>query len=203
MEAHPNKKNLLFIGANDMSEIESYIKEYQNGIFIEAIPWIYNEMVKKLDRVNKLYKTNYIGLNCLVSSEEGKEYTFNIFSNQGASSSIYEPNPETWAWDSVKKVDTMVLKSTTIEQIIKDQKWEQTKYDVILDTQGAELDVLKGFGDSNFPNIESLQTEISTKEYYIGGVLFETLNDFLISKKFQITSPPHTTHCDVKYLPVR
>lgn len=195
-----HKKNLLFIGANDMSEIGNYVSQYQNAIFIEAIPSIYDIMVKKLDNMNKKFNTNYIGCNRLVSDVEDKEYTFNIFSNQGASSSIYEPNPAEWAWADVKKVDTLVLKSTTIENIIKAHKWENVKYDVILDVQGAELDVLKGFGESNFQNVLSLQTEISTKEYYKGGVLFHTLNDYIQSKGFQLCSPPHASHCDVKYV---
>jgi hypothetical protein len=97
-------------------------------------------------------------------------------------------------------VDTLVLKSTTIEKIIKDFQWENVKYDVILDVQGAELDVLKGFGESNFQNVMSLQTEVSTKEFYKGGVLFDTLNDYIQSKGFELCSPPHTVHCDVKYV---
>jgi len=98
--------NLLFIGANDMSEIANYFPKYN---------------------------TNYTGCNRLVSDVEGKTYKFNVFSNQVASSSIYE---------------------------------------------------------ANFQNVLSLQTEISTKPYYNGGVLFDTLNDYLQSKGFLLTSPP-------------
>jgi FkbM family methyltransferase len=193
------KKNLLFIGANDMSEIENYVPKYQNAIFIEAIPSIYDVMMVKLENMNKKYNTNYVGCNRLVSDVEGKEYSFNIFSNQGASSSIYKANPDEWAWADVKQVDALSLKATTIENVIKAYGWEHTKYDVILDVQGAELDVLKGFGESNFQNVLSLQTEISTKAYYQGGVLFEDLNDYLQSKGFLLTTPPHATHCDVLY----
>jgi len=191
--------NLLFIGANDMGEIENYYPKYQNGIFIEAIPSIHDIMIEKLNKMNKKYNTNYLGCNRLVSDVEGKTYNFNIFSNQGASSSIYAANPEEWAWATVNQVDTILLKSTTIENVIKTYGWENKKYDVILDVQGAELDVLKGFGETNFQNVLSLQTEISTRPYYKGGVLFDTLNEYLQSKGFLLTSPPHTTHCDVYY----
>jgi FkbM family methyltransferase len=196
-----HKKNLLFIGANDMSEIANYVPNYQNAVFIEALPSIYEIMMAKLENMNKKHNTNYTGCNCLVSDVEGKEYKFNIFSNQGASSSIYEANPDVWAWDSVKQVDTILLKSTTIEKVIKACGWENTKYDVVLDVQGAELDVLKGFGDANFKNVTSLQTEVSTRPYYKGGVLFDTLNEYLQSKGFVLKAPPHTTHCDVLYTP--
>jgi FkbM family methyltransferase len=193
------KKNLLFIGANDMSEIENYVPTYQNAIFIEALPSIYNVMVKKLENMNKKHNTNYMGCNCLVSDGEGKEYSFNIFSNQGASSSIYQANPDEWAWSDVSQVDTILLKSTTIDNIIKSYGWEDKQYDVILDVQGAELDVLRGFGESNFKNVLNLQTEISTKPFYKGGVLFDTLNSFLESKGFVLTEQPCASHCDVLY----
>jgi FkbM family methyltransferase len=192
--------NLLFIGANDMSEIANYFPKYQNAIFIEALPKIYDVMMEKLKNMNKKYNTNYTGCNRLVSDVEGKTYKFNVFSNQGASSSIYEANPQEWAWADVKQVETILLTSTTIENVIKAYGWEDKKYDVILDVQGAELDVLKGFGEANFQNVLSLQTEISTKPYYNGGVLFDTLNDYLQSKGFLLTSPPHATHCDVNYV---
>jgi len=192
--------NLLFIGANDMSEIANYFPKYQNAIFIEALPKIYDVMMEKLENMNKKYNTNYIGCNRLVSDVEGKTYKFNVFSNQGASSSIYEANPKEWAWADVKQVETIFLTSTTIENVIKAYGWEDKKYDVILDVQGAELDVLKGFGEANFQNVLSLQTEISTKPYYNGGVLFDTLNDYLQSKGFLLTSFPHANHCDVNYV---
>jgi len=194
------KKNILFIGANDMHEIESYANIYQNGIFIEAIPNIFEQLEKNLEFVNNKYNTNYKAINCLVCDQVGKEYVFNIFSNNGASSSIYEANPSVWKWSHAQQVDTIKLISTTIEVILKENNWENKKYDVILDVQGAELVVLKGFGENNINNIESLTTEISTEEYYKGGVLFEDLNNFITSHGFKLNnSELPDSHCDVTY----
>ena len=193
------KKNLLFIGANDMSEINVYTPNYQNAIFIEAIPSVFDKMKIQLEKTNKKFNTNYIGCNRLVTDKEEKEYKFNIFSNNGASSSIYKPNNKEWSWPHVKQIDTILLKSTTIEKIIKEFEWENTKFDVILDVQGAELDVLKGFGEDNFKNVLSLKTEISTKSFYDGGVLFKDLNDYLQSKGFFVVTLPSCAHCDVEY----
>jgi hypothetical protein len=55
---------------------------------------------------------------------------------------------------------------------------------MILDVQGAELKVLEGF--SNFDKVQCLYTEISRKEIYDGGVLFEELDVFLEEKGFTI-----------------
>ena len=200
-EENDHKKNLLFIGANDMVEIESYVKEYQNGLFIEAIPNVFAQLEANLQKVNNKYNTNYKALNCLVSDQVDKEYTFNIFDNNGASSSIYEPNPEQWQWSWVNKIGTIKLKSTTVDIILKEQHWENIKYDLVLDVQGAELDVLKGCNEKNMKNIEKITTEVSTEQFYKGGVLFDELNTFILNCGFKIdiVAPP-SNHCDLTYI---
>jgi FkbM family methyltransferase len=194
------KANILFIGSNNMNEIFlNLVNKYQNGLFIEAIPAVFEQLKNNLSVANSNFKTNYKAINCLVTDEPDKEYSFNIFSNNGASSSIYEANPAVWKWPQVNKVDTIKLKSTTIELIIKEQGWENTEYDVILDVQGAELDVLRGFGENNLKNVKYLKTEISTKQFYKNGVLFADLNSFLTDKGFKLSAPPSSNHCDVVY----
>ena len=192
-----NRKNLLFIGANDMAEIEEFVDKYNNGLFIEAIPYTFERLKKNLIK-SKKYNTNYIPLNHLVTSEANKEYIFNIFNNDEGSSSIYEPNQNEWQWSHVKIKEQIKLKSSTIVSILKEQNWENKKYDVVLDVQGAELEVLKGFGP-NLLNINSIRVEISTREFYKGGVLFEELNSFFINNNFKLNDNPTSNHCDVIY----
>lgn len=194
-----NKKNILFIGANGMYEISNYVNDYQNGIFIEALPDVFSILTRNLQNANRKYNTNYIPINCLVTDKSDKDYIFNIFSNKGASSSIYESNTSVWQWPHVQKVNEIKLKSSTIESILRDQKWENMKYDLVLDVQGAELDVLNGFNANSFKNIDQITTEISTKEFYKNGVLFDDLNNFIVNLGFKINAPPSENHCDVVY----
>lgn len=86
------------------------------------------------------------------------------------------------------------------KNILKENLWDNKIYDVILDVQGAELEVLKGFSAKVLNNIRSLQIEVSTKSFYKGGVLFNEVNNFLINNKFILSKPPHTNHCDVFYI---
>ena len=197
-----SKKNILFIGANNMNEISHYANIYQNGIFIEALPEVFIQLQKNLTDANETYKTNYIAMNCLISDKSEQEYIFNIFSNGGASSSIYECNPSQWKWGSVVKVGETKLKSTTIETILyslKEHNWDTLRYDLVLDVQGAELDVLKGFNINSFKNIDKITTEISTREFYKNGVLFNDLNSFITNIGFKLIAPPVSDHCDVVY----
>lgn len=192
--------NILFIGANNMSEIDLYVNKYKNGLFIEAIPSVFEELKNNLQAANLKYNTNYKAINCLVCDEVDKEYIFHIFSNNGASSSIYTPNDSVWQWPHVREINTLKLTSTTIQNVLKEHNWENKKYDVILDVQGAELVVLKGFGEENFKNIQKITTEISTEQFYNGGVLFEDLNNFITSYGFKADVPiPESNHCDISY----
>ena len=195
-----NKKNILFIGANNMHEIGSYVKDYQNGLFIEAIPTIFKQLSHNLETTNNKCNTNYKALNYLVTDIIGKEYTFNIFNNNGASSSIYEANPSIWKWSGIDKVDEIKLVSTTINNILKEQSWGNIKYDLVLDVQGAELDVLKGFSIDNLNNIQEIIVEISTKQFYKNGVLFNDLHNFICKNGFKLCNNPRSDHCDVKYV---
>lgn len=182
-----NRKNLLFIGANFMLEINNYVSEYKNGLFIEGIPYVCKQLQINLDKTKK-YNTNYKAINSLITNKVNEEYEFNIFNNDAGSSSIFKPNMKNWEWDRVRIKDNIILKSNTIENILKDELWENIKFDVILDVQGAELLVLNGFSKKNLKNIGKIEVEISKKEYYKGGVLFDELNKFFIDNNFKLIS---------------
>lgn len=206
-------KDLLFIGSNDMNsppgEINKYAEEYQNGLFIEANPGAYERLKKTLSNANAKHNTNYIAINSLITSEQDKEYPFYIY-NQGGpchdvSSSLYQQGIKLWG-NAVRQTGKQLkLKSNTIENILKEHKWENKKYDCIIDTQGAELEVLKGFSMNSLNNIENLTVEASSIEVYKGGVQFNELNNFLTNNGFKSISKPPTgksfqAHIDVKYI---
>ena len=89
-----NRKYILFIGSNDMKEIYKYnevINSYNRGLFIEAIPYVFERLKIILNKANNDFNVNYRPINALISDETNKKYTFNIFDNKGASSSIYNP----------------------------------------------------------------------------------------------------------------
>ena len=57
-----NRRNLLYIGANTLDDISEYVNKYNNGLFIEAIPAIYEQLKYTLSKTKK-YNTNYIAIN--------------------------------------------------------------------------------------------------------------------------------------------
>jgi FkbM family methyltransferase len=65
-------------------------------------------------------------------------------------------------------------------------KYSIPKVDIIwMDLQGAELLALKGLGD-HLQNVKHIHTEVSYKEMYTGQVMFDELNNYILSNDFII-----------------
>ena len=185
-------KSLLFIGSNDMREFMHYINKYNSGLFIEPIPKTFDVLVNNLSKCNQAHNTNYVPLNYLITNEDDKEYKFNIYGengkrrevnnygNNGASSSIFEKGKYFNEWGDCDCNISINLKSTRMSTLIDKLSIDNKNYDVIVDVQGAELEVLKSFGDKLLL-VDNIMTEISNVEYYKGGVLFNELNAYLNS----------------------
>lgn len=193
------RKNILFVGENCMSEVKNYITEYRYGLFIEAAPDMMEKLRDNLDYANRKFFVDFRGINALVTSEAGKDYEFNVFSNNGASSSIYNPNSEAWKWPKVKVSRKIKLKSTTLTHILDKAGWENKRFDMVVDVQGAELEVLMGF-KKYLGNVDKMTVETSKKEFYKGGVLFCDLDEFLKKNDFKIVNVPNKDHDDVTYI---
>jgi len=176
-------KNIIFVGSNNMNEIDYYVNIYNNGIFIEADKNIFNELDNKLKNISKTYKINYTAVNELITNENNKEYNFNIFNNNSGSSSIYKSNNDKWCWNGVKQIDIQKCNSKKMSMLIEELNWENKYFDVIIDVQGAELEVLKSF-DKYINNINCIQVECSKDEYYLGQVIVDDLNEYLLKNNF-------------------
>ena len=180
--------NILFIGANEMpiKELEAkQITSYKRGLFIEAIPNVFEKLKCNLNACNEKHNTNFIALNKLVSDDE-KEYTFNILRRDGQSSSIFEPGKQFFRSVPRRPRARLTLVSEKISTILEEQGWSELKFDVVLDVQGAELKALKGFGNY-LSNVRKIETEVTKdRETYKGGVLFAELHDFLTQNNFMI-----------------
>ncbi len=59
---------------------------------------------------------------------------------------------------------------------------------MVIDVQGAELNVLQGIDDSDFKLIESIQVECSTYDMYKGQSRWEDVDALLTDKGFVLHS---------------
>jgi FkbM family methyltransferase len=196
-------KSCIHIGIADWCEIAiDHGKKYDKVIGIEAIYSSYYQACIRAEMWNKHYGTSFQALNYLVMNEDDKEFEFNIASNNGHSSSVYPMKEHKEIWKEVKEIEKVKLKSKRMMTIIKENNIPLLEYEVlIVDVQGAELEVLKSF-DGNIKHFKMIEVEISQRELYEGQVLYEELNQYLESLGFKRKCEPHTFHCNLQYEPI-
>ena len=125
--------------------------------------------------------TDYDGNITFYPINQQKTVTTWIDGNPGASS-LFKSNGkypiETYVQDEINvqchRLDTIMMKYNILN------------VDVIwMDLQGAELLALKSL-DNYLHNVKYIHTEISHKEMYSGQVMFNELNNFILSNNFII-----------------
>lgn len=117
-------------------------------------------------------------IQALLSDTDSVSVPFHISSNDGASSSMFELADHKKIWPTVDMVGAIALKSHRFDTLARDQKIDLSHYDtLVMDVQGAELKVLKGFGDALRP-FKRLQLEAADFNAYEGGTTVDELIGF-------------------------
>ena len=77
---------------------------------------------------------------------------------------------------------TIVLKTKKLDTLIEEEKIQLPDL-IKIDTQGAELDILKG-GENAVNNAKIVMTELSVYSYNQDGAKFSDVNDWLLARDF-------------------
>lgn len=170
-------KGVLHIGASTGQECETY---YKNGVertaWIEAIPNVYSQLVK-----NVLKYPNTQTVNACID-ETVKEVEFNISSNGGESSSIYEFGEHSVLHPDVTFTDKINLTTCRIDSLNLDL----TGFDFLnIDLQGSELSALKSMG-TLINQFNYVYLEVNKRETYKGIPLFDEVKAWLRDKGFEV-----------------
>jgi FkbM family methyltransferase len=198
-------KTVLHIGAHHGEEIQAYeANGVKKVIWIEANRDILFECIKQTEfsSVEQLYFDV-----CLSDKEE--EVNFHIASN-GQSSSLFELGTHAQMYPHITYVEHRKMMtqrfdewiSTENKAIIIDINMQEIDF-INLDVQGAELKVLKGFGDYlASPTLRAIYTEINLEEVYKGCCQIEDLDEYLGQYNFERTlvAAPERTWGDALYL---
>jgi FkbM family methyltransferase len=140
----------------------------------------------------------------LVSDIDNAKYSFKISSNNGESSSIFEFNEyvnHLYPKLNLQTSHEIELTSLTLDTMIEKTKLISDKYNfLVLDIQGAELLALKGADNFVTHHCEYIYTEISQKEIYVNGVLYNDLKNYLYTKNFCPISEPDKVHTNILFV---
>lgn len=129
---------------------------------------------------------NTLVINSAVA-EEYKVVDFNICRWQEVSS-IYTPNrPILDRYEDSNRFDidrTISLEANSINRLLQEQNIGEIDF-IKIDTQGSELDILKGTSNY-FQSLIGLEVEVEFIELYDGQPLFSEVNNFIESKDFSL-----------------
>lgn len=195
-----NCKGILHIGAHRGSESAVYEWFGKKVIWIEANPKIFFDLQINI----KQYKYQK-AICALLSNKDNEVKTFFISNNDSASSSIYEfgelsdGKNSIWKNKKLKMVNKMLLKSKTLDSVIKDTNIEITKYDHwVIDVQGAEGLVLEG-SKNNIKFCNSLFIEVSKGEIYKNGSQWSVIKEFLETQGLKPVTEIKSEHENVLF----
>lgn len=181
-------KGVFQVGASSGGEIKSFITQgIKTGIFVEPLPDAFQELKRAASS-----QPGYFPINAVCMDVVGKTCNFYVSSSGGASSSTLKPSGHLTVHPEVKfDAQPITLKSTTVDQIVADFK-DQGRADIIalvdllyLDTQGAELSVLKG-ATKLLKQVHYVFTEVSVGGLYENDVNHRTLTEYLDSQGFSL-----------------
>jgi FkbM family methyltransferase len=134
-----NIRGIIQVGANSGQEIPLF-KKYTNKIIL------FEPLKSLCDELRENHK-DVVVFDCALGSIESEE-DFYVASNNGESSSLLQPLNHTVFYPSIKFLDPIKVEVKRFDSIAKEANIKVNEYNVLItDTQGYDVEVLKGFGD--------------------------------------------------------
>ena len=164
---------VIHVGANLGQESDSYRRAgVKHTLYIEPIPEIFEHLKKRVEIV-----PGHRAIMALCSDREDEEYMFNVASNTGQSSSIFEFGTHRVEHPDVSFLSKIPIRSKTLDRILFDSpEIEPKHYDcLVMDVQGAELKVIRG-AHRTLSLIRFVFAEVSEDGLlYAGGASFDEI----------------------------
>ena len=174
-------------------------------LWVEADPVTYAHLVRVL--AVRPDTTRHLSVNALVSASGGDDISFNRFTGDGASSSVYK-STETYRNrfpDSRETGETLSMTTRSLPDILNGHGVDVTRAArpmLVVDVQGHELAVLQGLGEG-LRQFAQCKCEVSRIPMYDGGARFEDIDAHMRAHGFRLASHRYVQvprHGDVLYI---
>ena len=163
--------SLIHVGGHQGEEIDFYnLYNLDKVIYFEPIKAFSDIISKKIESKNL---NNFEVHNIALGSKNTEKEIFVADGDSSDSSSLLKPRPSDITFSNKETVKVKTFKSLAIKDIDL----------AIIDTQGYELEVLKGF-EEELKNLKYLVVEFNAFEGYIGQVVFSDLDKYLIKNSY-------------------
>lgn len=191
-------KTIVHVGAHYGEEALRYQSwGAKRVVWIEAAPDIFSKLEQHIETVRNMppslfvrltsaARTEHILIKALVGETDGGQSDFFIYSNEGASNSIFKLNREgDNRFASVQETgEVLQLTINTLDTCLANHDIAPESVDIlVLDIQGAELMCLKG-ATRVLKSAKYVESEVSKIPVYDGGVLLSELEPWLTKAGF-------------------
>ncbi|HEX8166785.1 MAG TPA: FkbM family methyltransferase [Beijerinckiaceae bacterium] len=194
-------RGVIHVGANTGQERDLYAAHRLPVVWIEPIPEVFERLRRNIGGYpgQRAYQA-------LIADADGRSYTFNVASNDGESSSIFDLADHRDVWPEVSYDRRITVEGITLASFVERHGIDIDAFDtLVLDTQGSELMVLRG-AESILPRIGQVWTEAADFEAYRDGARLEDIGEFLSARGFReahraafATRPQGGAYYDVLY----
>ena len=133
-------RGVVHVGANRGQERLAYAARGIEVVWVEPIPEVFAELTRNIAGF-----PDQRAFRALVSDTDGTPVRFHVTDNGGRSSSIFELAEHRVVWPQVGLSHVIELETVTLPTLLAREKIDLTGFDaLVMDTQGAELQVLRG-----------------------------------------------------------
>jgi FkbM family methyltransferase len=177
-------KKAIHVGAAKGNQVKNYVDSgVELVIWVEPQLQIFNQLIK--NTISFPITNIYLPLLC--SDIDGQVVDFHITNNSQSSSFMTLGNLHKQTYPHIKVIDSKKLLTTRFDTYYANQNdflWEEIDM-ITIDCQGADLKVLKGFGDLlKSPNLKAIQSEVNFGEMYENNPTKEELKQYVESFGF-------------------
>lgn len=173
-------RGVLQVGASYGQEMKWFIDNgIQAGVFIEPLPEPFQVLSQTCRQL-----PNFVAVNALCAEETGQKVSFHVASNGGQSSSMLKPMNHLTEFDFVRFNEPIEMVSNRLDHVIAflQQHGHGATCEALnflyMDTQGAELKVLRGAG-AVLDRIDYIVSEVTRNRMYDGAPQLAELMAFL------------------------
>lgn len=170
---------VIHIGANVGQERFIYSAFGLGVVWVEPIPTVFERLARNIAPFPEQR-----ALNCLITGEGGKEYQFNVATNDGRSSSILDLAKHKEMFPDISYTGAITLTGVTLESIVTREHIDPSRYEaIILDTQGSEFSILRG-SSKILRQFKFIVVEVADFEAYEGCGHIEEFSAFMLAHGF-------------------
>jgi len=178
-------------------------------IWIEADPETFTRLKLNIEESLRIYPSaiQHLLVNACIGAKSGEVTDFYRYSNDGQSSSRFEPSPALErAWPELRVVGQPIrLLTRSLSDVFKELKLDASDFAnalLVLDLQGGEYEALVGLGD-DLNNFKRVEIEVSKEEIYRGQKTFGHIDELFNRSGFRLASSDYGLvpwHGDVAYI---